>query len=88
MAVTTSRIICPAGVYTVIATAATNVSFRIKDMLKTTQGRLAVSSSLPAPSATGYVAVSNRKWKEFGSLTDNMYFMPIGADATLEVMKG
>lgn len=88
MAVTTGKITCPAGVYTAIATAATNVSFRVKEMLKTTQCRLAVASSLPAPSSTAYVAVSDRKWKEFGSLTDNMYLMPVGADAIVEVMKG
>ena len=88
MAVTTSKITCPAGVYTAIATAATNVSFRIKEMLKTTQVRLAVAASAPAASSTDYVAVSDRKWKEFGELTDNMYIMPVGANAILEVMKG
>lgn len=88
MAVTTTKISCPAGAYTAIATAATNVSFRVKTMLATTQLRMAVAAAAPAASTTDFVAVSHRKWVELGSLTDNLYIMPVGSAATLEVIKG
>jgi hypothetical protein len=88
MTVTTSKITCPADIYTEIATAAVNVSFRVKTMVKTTQVRMANAASLPAPTATDFVAVSDKKWKALGSLTDNLYLMPIGGDAIVEVVKG
>lgn len=89
MAVTTGPdVVCPEGVYTLLATAATNVSLRVKEMLGTTRCRLAVAAALPAPSSTGYVAVSHRKWVELGDLTDNLYLMPLGSAAEIEIIKG
>ena len=88
MAVTTTKITCPAGIYTAIATAATNCSFRVKTMLPTTVVRMANAAVQPVPTATDYVAVSDRKWKELGSLTDNLYLMPVNGDAIVEVVKG
>lgn len=83
-----TKITCPADVYTALSAAEANVSLRIKTMIKTTVGRLALSASLPAANATDYVAVSDHKWKELRLLTGNVYFMPVGCSAVVEVVKG
>lgn len=87
MATATTVVSCKEGEYTALGTAITSLSLRILTMAATTRGRLVFANALPAASAAGYTHVSNRKWKNFGSITDNAYFMPLGSAATVEVIK-
>lgn len=89
MATVTTKITCPADVYTALSSASEpSVSFRVKSMEKTTIARVATAAAVPAATITDYVAISDRRWKEFGGLTSNVYFMPVGCPAVVEVMKG
>lgn len=89
MTVVTTVINCKPGVYTALASSGeANVSFRILKMIGTTVCRLATGASAPAAGDAGFVHISDRKWKEFGLLTSNVYLQPMRGECDVEVMKG
>ena len=88
MAVETKAVSCPSGSYTALATAKTNVTFRMRTR---GMGRMVVAASQPAANVTDYFTVSSLWQTELGSLsgTENVYFMPEGSDAVVvEVLRG
>jgi len=83
---TASMITCPAGVYTALTASATSATVRVKTMNDaTTQVRIGNAASAPAAGTTDYTQISDKKPKEFEVFTNNLYAMPIGSNAVIEV---
>jgi hypothetical protein len=82
----TGPVTCPAGVYTAISSGATDVSFRVKEMEATTVLRLVNAASLPAINEDSFISISDHEWKAFSSVLNNLYVMPIGSNAILEII--
>jgi len=83
---TASKITCPAGVYTALTSGATSATVRVKTMNDaTTQVRIGNAASAPAADTADFVQISDKKVKEFEVFTNNLYAMPIGSNAVIEV---
>lgn len=90
MAAATSKVSCPAGAWTEVATGSANVIVQLfsADGSVPIAYRLALGSAAPSDGTSGIVAATSSQGLEFGGLgdTDNVYVWPLSVVGLAQVL--
>jgi hypothetical protein len=88
---TTRSVLCTAGVYTVLASNVTNISFRADANgagVYKSYGSMAIATSLPGPTAANGVKMETDTWHEFSDLSgvEHVYWLPEAGNVYVQVI--